>query len=147
MKLTFFVEVCEPLLWSSPIRWLLQATGMLFAIENPRLTMNNGYNGRRQKTSSPQSDKVRADVGVESCAEAGCKLLLNSFFFSWMIFLPGKWPKRRPQITKCWFGDFPSCFTRENKLNKVKSKKPPKDSHYIKHSESNMSLEKWWLED
>ena len=67
----------------------------------------HGYDGRRQKKiKSAQRDKVRADVGVESCAEAGSncsyKILVAvgfDFFASKMTSQGGHKEKAAERIT------------------------------------------------
>jgi len=63
---------------------------MLFAIENQRLAMRNGYNGRRQKTSSPLKATRLGQMLVWRVVRRQPEIASKIGFFSWMIFLPGK---------------------------------------------------------
>ena len=85
------IKVSTRKLRSSPIpNCFFRPTAWLFAI-SPRLAISRLQWTQRKKTKSAQRDRVRTDVGVESDERQdviACKI----GFFSWMNFLPGKWP-------------------------------------------------------
>ena len=93
-KLTKNVEVCQPLLRSSPISLPSWGQRHAFCEAAPgdfTATMDAG----KKKHPSAQRDKVRVDVGVESDARQDV-IASKICFFSWMDFSQQNDQSRRP---------------------------------------------------